>query len=213
MPWMLAEKDDWVPRKDAPFIWLNHEPTETRSHGASTASAQSEEAVLKNDAGNKKAVVTVPVSSEGSEELLKTVAVSTEEPIEKPVAEASVAQPSLAPAPAGESSHSDENKELRKPLLVTQKLEEDGSESRVVPPPLYTSLRAVIPAGEPSAAAVVGEDAKRKSWRRARMVDFGKRMGDKLEEKRRTIEEKGRHIVEKMRENTRTNSLERTSSG
>jgi hypothetical protein len=212
MPWMLAEKDDWVPRNDAPFIWLNHEPTETRSHGAATASAQPEEAVLKNDAGNKKAVVTEPVSLEGSEESPKTRAASTEEPIEKPVAEASVAQPLLAHAPAGESSHSDENKELRKPLLVTQKLEEDGSESRVGPP-LYTSLRAVIPAGEPSAAAALGEDAKRKSWRRARMVDFGKRMGDKLEEKRRTIEEKGRHIVEKMRENTRTNSLERTSSG
>ncbi|GJM87497.1 hypothetical protein PR202_ga03457 [Eleusine coracana subsp. coracana] len=208
MPWMLAEKDDWVPRKDAPFIWLNHEPSETRSHGTGTASAQPEEAVLKSDAGNKKAMLNLPDSSKGrSEESTKTVSSSSEEEIEKPVAEASCAQPLLAPA--GESFHSDESKELRKPLLATEKVQEDGSsESSRVGSPLYTSLRAVMPAGEP----IVGEDPKRRSGRRARMMDFGKRMGDKLEEKRRTIEEKGRNIVEKMRENARTNSMERTSS-
>lgn len=25
IPWMLAEKDDWVPRKFAPFMWLNQD--------------------------------------------------------------------------------------------------------------------------------------------------------------------------------------------
>ncbi|XP_073220629.1 uncharacterized protein [Cicer arietinum] len=25
IPWMLAEKDDWVPRQVAPFIWINPE--------------------------------------------------------------------------------------------------------------------------------------------------------------------------------------------
>ncbi|THU72786.1 hypothetical protein C4D60_Mb04t15850 [Musa balbisiana] len=28
IPWMLAEKDDWVPRKIAPFMWINNENTE-----------------------------------------------------------------------------------------------------------------------------------------------------------------------------------------
>ncbi|RRT54101.1 hypothetical protein BHE74_00034237, partial [Ensete ventricosum] len=28
IPWMLAEKDDWVPRKAAPFMWINNENTE-----------------------------------------------------------------------------------------------------------------------------------------------------------------------------------------
>jgi hypothetical protein len=97
--------------------------------------------------------------------------------------------------------------------LIAEKLQEDAPESRVMSP-MSTSLRAVIPAGvQPQvSASPIGEDAKRKGGRRARMIDFGKRMGDKLEEKRRTIEEKGRHIVEKMRENARTNSMERTSS-
>jgi hypothetical protein len=60
--------------------------------------------------------------------------------------------------------------------------------------------------------ASVGEDVKQKSGRRSRMMDLGKKMGDKLEEKRRQVEEKGRTIVEKMRENARTNSMERTAS-
>uniref|UniRef100_A0A0A9FF19 Uncharacterized protein n=1 Tax=Arundo donax TaxID=35708 RepID=A0A0A9FF19_ARUDO len=37
-------------------------------------------------------------------------------------------------------------------------------------------------------------------------MDLGRRMGDKLEEKRRNME-KGKNIVEKMRENARSNSL------
>jgi hypothetical protein len=40
---------------------------------------------------------------------------------------------------------------------------------------------------------------KRVGGRRARMLDFSKKVGEKLEEKRRNIEEKGRNIVEKMR--------------
>lgn len=39
------------------------------------------------------------------------------------------------------------------------------------------------------------------------MMDFGKRVGDKLEE-----ETDYRNIVEKMQENARSNSMERTSS-
>ncbi|CAN6245533.1 unnamed protein product [Urochloa humidicola] len=211
MPWMLAEKDDWVPRKDAPFIWLNHETTETRSHTTSTTSTQPEGGGLKDDGSGKRPIPSLPISSVGSEESLK-VAASIDEAKQEPVAEASLHSQSSS-GPAGESAHSNEHDELKRPLLITEKLQEDDSESRVGSP-MYTSLRAVIPVGEqpPASASSIGEDVKRKGGRRARMMDFGKRMGDKLEEKRRTIEEKGRHIVEKMRENARTNSLERTSS-
>ncbi|KAI4997664.1 hypothetical protein ZWY2020_053006 [Hordeum vulgare] len=59
--------------------------------------------------------------------------------------------------------------------------------------------------------ACVGDDAKRKSGRRSRMMDLGKKMGDKLEEKRRQAKKKGRHIIEKMCENARANSMERTT--
>jgi len=211
MPWMLAEKDDWVPCKNAPFIWLNHDATEMRSHATATASTQSEEGGLKDDGSSKRPMPSLPISTAGSEEPLKAVA-SIDEAKQEPVSEASLHSQSSS-GPVGESVHSNEPDELRRPLLITEKLQEDASESRVGSP-MYTSLRAVIPVGEqPQApASSIGEDAKKKSGRRARMMDFGKRMGDKLEEKRRNIEEKGRHIVEKMRENARTNSLERTSS-
>ncbi|KAE8790296.1 DNA (cytosine-5)-methyltransferase 1 [Hordeum vulgare] len=43
------------------------------------------------------------------------------------------------------------------------------------------------------------------------MMDLGKKMGDKLEEKRRQAKKKGRHIIEKMCENARANSMERTT--
>ncbi|KAL6911306.1 hypothetical protein ACP4OV_000111 [Aristida adscensionis] len=211
MPWMLAEKDDWVPRKDAPFIWLNHEPTEIRNHAAVTVPVQPEEPGLKDDASNKKETPALPNLSAESEDSIVPVS-SIEEPKQDPVTESSDVQSSLPLV--SEPSHNDANEELRKPLLLTEKVQDDSPGSSRGGSPQYTSLRAVIPAGEhqPPAATSVGEDAKRKSGRRARMMDFGKRMGDKLEEKRRTIEEKGRHIVEKMRENARTNSMERTSS-
>ncbi|KAL5208449.1 hypothetical protein ABZP36_032884 [Zizania latifolia] len=212
MPWMLAEKDDWVPRKDAPFIWLNHEPTETRSHATAVSPTQPEEVSLKDDASNKIAAPSLPNSSARSEESLKTVT-SIDEPTQVPVAatDASHELRKSPLAPAGETppSSPDTIDELRKPLLITEKLQEEDSESRVgSPSPLYTSLKGVVPA----AGEQAGDESKRKGGRRARMMDFGKKMGDKLEEKRRHIEEKGRHIVEKMRENARTNSLERSAT-
>ncbi|KAI4986962.1 hypothetical protein ZWY2020_019592 [Hordeum vulgare] len=39
------------------------------------------------------------------------------------------------------------------------------------------------------------------------MMDLGKKMGDKLEEKQRQAKKKGRHIIEKMCENARANSM------
>uniref|UniRef100_A0A0E0K772 SMP-LTD domain-containing protein n=1 Tax=Oryza punctata TaxID=4537 RepID=A0A0E0K772_ORYPU len=210
IPFMLAEKDDWVPLKDAPFIWLNREPIETRSHAAAVTPTQPDEVILKDDAGNKTVAPSLPNSSARSEETLKTAA-SIDEPTQVPVAAAdALREPRKSPlAPSGEASSPsspDTIDELRKPLLLTEKIQEEDSESKVESlSPLYTSLRGIVPAGEQS-----GDESKRKSGRRARMMDFGKKMGDKLEEKRRHIEEKGRHIVEKMRENARTNSFDRS---
>ncbi|KAL8112510.1 hypothetical protein AgCh_019999 [Apium graveolens] len=46
-----------------------------------------------------------------------------------------------------------------------------------------------------------GDDSrpKRMGNTRAKMLGLGKKMGEKLEERRRHIEEKGRNIVERMR--------------
>jgi hypothetical protein len=207
---MLAEKDDWAPLKDGPYIWLNHEPTETRSHVAAAVPTHPEEAAgAKADTSTKNAAPSSRDSSAGSEETLRSI----DESAEDPVAESSHAQSRLAPASETTTSpsHPDSASELRKPLLST-----DDTSERRGGSPLYTSLRAIRPAGQQqqqqAALASVGEDVKQKSGRRSRMMDLGKKMGDKLEEKRRQVEEKGRTIVEKMRENARTNSMERTAS-
>lgn len=47
--WMLAEKDDWVPRKDAPFIWLNPEAVSDRSSQPGEAAKTNVEAVSTDD--------------------------------------------------------------------------------------------------------------------------------------------------------------------
>ncbi|KAG2614442.1 hypothetical protein PVAP13_4KG363901 [Panicum virgatum] len=54
--YMLSDTDDWVPRKIAPFIWLNHEPpTETtaRSTAGATRELPREASVSKAIAKNK----------------------------------------------------------------------------------------------------------------------------------------------------------------
>nr|BAK04177.1 predicted protein [Hordeum vulgare subsp. vulgare] len=214
LPGMLAEKDDWVPRKEGPYIWLNHEPIEAKSHVAAATPTHPEEAGPKDDAISKSTTPSLPASSAGSEESLKSIDESTEDP---PPAEASQARSQVADTTS--PPHPDATEELRKPLLATERLQEGATSESSAGSPLYTSLRAIIPAGEQqqqqqavaAAAASVGDDAKRKSGRRSRMMDLGKKMGDKLEEKRRQAEEKGRHIIEKMRENARTNSMERTT--
>ncbi|CAM0943370.1 unnamed protein product [Alopecurus aequalis] len=242
MPWMISENDDWVPLKDGPYIWLNHEPTETKSHTTAAAPAQPEEAAgpkvdastknlkaeastknpkvdastknPKADASIKNSTPTSRDSSAGSEESSLR---SIDESGEDPAVESSHALSHLAPAGEASTSLPDSTDELRKPLLLTGKLQEDAvSESRAGSP-MYTSLRAITPAGEQqqqqqAGLASMGEDGKGRSGRRSRMLDLKKKMGDKLEEKRRQVEEKGRTIVEKMRENARTNSMDRTAS-
>ena len=242
MPWMVSEKDDWVPVKDGPYIWLNHEPTETRSHTTAAAPAQSDEAAgpkadastknhkteastktartgtstenPKGDTSIKNAAPASRDSSAGSEDSSLR---SIDESGEDPAVESSHAQSRLAPAGETSTSHPDLTNELRKPLLSAEKLQEDAASESRSGSPLYSSLRAITPAGEQqqqqqaSAVASLGEDGKRRSGRRS-LLDLKKKVGDKLEEKRRQVEEKGRHIVEKMRENARTNSMERTAS-
>ena len=68
-------------------------------------------------------------------------------------------------------------------LLATERLQEGATSESSAGSPLYTSLRAIIPAGEQqqqqqavaAAAASVGDDAKRKSGRRSRMMDLRKK--------------------------------------
>ncbi|KAF6153437.1 hypothetical protein GIB67_003627 [Kingdonia uniflora] len=134
IPWMVAEKDDWVPRKIAPFIWVRQE-----------AGSNLEDKRDKPD----------NVEHDLSEDLTSS---SMSEP-----------QELMAPLLCNDESRESHNSECQ-PFAVREKQ---------------------IP--------VLEDLYPKKVGRRARMMDLGKKMGEKLEEKRRNIEEKSRNIVEKMR--------------
>ncbi|KAL6603394.1 hypothetical protein ACP70R_043755 [Stipagrostis hirtigluma subsp. patula] len=197
LSWMISEKDDWVPRKVAPFIWLNREPTDTANQAADRTTSLSqpgETAVSKVIANNKASKSNSPACSIRSNESPKNT-ISIHGPNqEEPAAGASSSLVSAAGSP---SKSDDENDQLRMPLLSSRDFEE-GS--------VGTSFERamVVTAGVkplPAASAEPGEDAKRKHGKRSRMMALGRRVGGKLEEK-------GKHIVEKMRgENGRSNGV------
>ncbi|KAJ4778385.1 Testis-expressed sequence 2 protein [Rhynchospora pubera] len=188
IPGMLSEKDDWAPRKTAPFMRVNHEstPETTKLH---------EEPKPVTPLVTVTSVTSTTVKSEAISpidekvEFEKGMALAQEH-------KGAVLEPSTS-CPYGTPT-----RDLRLPLLSLQK-QGSGSGS--------TSSESMV--GSPinrwnstsDLSATNGEDAQaKKANRRARMMDFGKRMGDKLGENRRRFEEKGRSFVEKFRENMNT---------
>lgn len=165
---MLAEKDDWLPRKVAPFIWLNHEPVNDPL-SVSQVNDHTSEAKAKME-GNSQ----------------------TSNPDKEPSNASALPLTSIIP--------SDRTfQELRRPLAneepngsVELKREETAECESVSSRSLSLSDRQT--------STTEDEDGRSKrTGRKARMLDLGKKMGEKLEEKRRHIEEKSKQIVEKMR--------------
>ncbi|KAJ8629437.1 hypothetical protein MRB53_022760 [Persea americana] len=188
IPWMVAEKDDWVPRKVAPFIWVHQEsgdPTgriATNCQLGETKSRPNITKASKQDEGNEKLAedvhpqpppCTLVSASPSSSQLGATTSVSNDQ-----------------------SLHSNPEEELKAPLMKIDEMQDRS----VLASREETPECSVVPVVTAEEQIPVNEDSKaKKTWRRARMMDLGKKMGEKLEEKRRHIEEKGRHIVEKMR--------------
>ncbi|KAG8494876.1 hypothetical protein CXB51_012486 [Gossypium anomalum] len=92
IPWMLAEKDDWVPRKVAPFIWLNQDaamdnniaraaqcpqPTEAKENSRKTSSSP---AVIESEASSSSAASSS--AKIRSSQDLRTPLLATDEPHE-----------------------------------------------------------------------------------------------------------------------------------
>ncbi|CAN6181672.1 unnamed protein product [Urochloa humidicola] len=185
--WMISDTDDWVPRKVAPFIWLNREPpteTSARPPAGTTGELPGEALVTKAIAKNKS---SPPASSTRSknESLKKTTSCVDE--LEQ--AEASTSWQSQLVSASGAPLQSSAD-QLRMPLLSSSS---SSSSSR--------DDRAVVVAAGTSACEEAGDVRRKRGGRRARVMDLGRRMmGGKLEEK-------GKHIVGKMQENARSNNL------
>lgn len=176
IPWMIAEKDDWVERNIAPFMWLNQDSTSDHD-SFETAEAKSKADKQPNPEQMQR-TATVPQKPRFEEEHVSAPSASST-------------------APIVESDKSME--ELKTPLLSSSDKQETivrGSSAGDIIPGIVQS---------PSMSTVSSEEddlnskGKKMGTAKARMFDFRKKVGEKFEEKKRHVEEKSRQIVEKMR--------------
>ncbi|XP_039004433.1 uncharacterized protein LOC120131520 [Hibiscus syriacus] len=107
---------------------------------------------------------------------------------------------SEAVSSSSSSAKSRSLQDLRTPLLVTDEPHEMHQQNREeISDSVSVSSRSLT---ESERQSDVGDDydsGPKKTGRRARLINLTKKMGEKFEEKKRHIEERGRHFVEKMR--------------
>lgn len=195
IPWMLAEKDDWLPRQVAPFIWVNQEAGGDSTTGHELPSSQTLEAPRTSEASRE---------THSKPECLENKAMKVE-CVQPPTKESTL----LSLGPTDQLIPNEKPlEELKAPLLgndealgPSQWNKEEHMDSQEPTPETQSPSRSVSLMGDEN-RTIPGDDArpKRMGSARARMLGLGKKMGEKLEERRRNIEEKGRNIVERMRE-------------
>lgn len=188
IPWMSAEKNDWLPRDVAPFIWLNQDTNnsssmpEIRTSHSGDNKTTKPDTVIENVGKLEEDISQNPKKESDQEPKCETTDVLT------------VAR--IVPKPPSGSYQS--LKELKTPLLKKDSSSQNIQSKETVEP--ASSSRSIPPPTEDRNLPIEDDDTKSKKWgRRAKMLDLGKKMSEKLEEKRREIEEKSRSIVEKMR--------------
>lgn len=191
---MLAEKDDWVQRKVAPFIWINQE-----SSANDSPTTLCEVAMFQPTEEKYRTEASGGTSSDHSQSKLQKL--KKAESIEKPIHEPSnVLAFSVSSSDLSAGSSDETNQELRTPLLANGEPQETCKNKLEDIVECQSPSRSTISIDKQSSHTSEEDESKPKRLgRRARMLDLGKKMGEKLEEKRRTIEEKSRNIVEKMR--------------
>ncbi|CAM8940394.1 unnamed protein product [Rhodiola kirilowii] len=190
IPWMTAEKSDWVPRDMAPFIWLNQD----------TSASNSTHEVCHSQCGDQKTKHENIKESFGKLEEDTPQNSKQDEYGPHPNSETSDALTvtRIVPLPPSESYQS--LKELKIPLLNKDDSSQKLQCSLIEATESTSSSTSISTTTEERNLPVEEDDSKTKRWgRKAKMLDLGKKMSEKLEEKRRTIEEKSRSIVEKMR--------------
>ncbi|KAL9673359.1 hypothetical protein QQ045_029615 [Rhodiola kirilowii] len=190
IPWMSAEKNDWVPRDVAPFIWLNQD----------TNASSSTPEVRSSHSGDHKTKRENIKESFGKLEEDISQNLKQDESVPEPNFESSDALTVTRIFPKPPSGSYQSLKELETPLLKKDASSLNCQHSlKETTEPASSSSKSILTMGEIN-LSIEDDDSKTKRWgRRAKMLDLGKKMGEKLEEKRRTIEEKSRSIVEKMR--------------
>ncbi|PIA29378.1 hypothetical protein AQUCO_06000032v1 [Aquilegia coerulea] len=167
---MLGEKEDWAARKIAPFAWVNQEIT-SDSTGRDLSCGQPE--IKSKLDTNKVTNLETDNHLESKGENMMSMA-SAQQLARQPAEDlGSLPQSGLSSSNSSFTSNQSLHNLKTHYCLMTQ----------MRPPTLVH----------------ISEDGNSKRiGRKARIMDLGKKMGEKLEEKRRHIEEKSRNIVEKM---------------
>ncbi|MCL7034325.1 hypothetical protein MKW94_009687 [Papaver nudicaule] len=193
IPWMLAEKDDWIPRKDAPFIWVKQEAV-SDSAAPEVSSCQPEESEALVEEARKSS--DKQVSRSNYEEKENEKAKSQHQRNGQPEELASSSKPSLSVSSStGQSTSSSRSlQDLKVPLLVSDESHDEAySTSRLESQEEHQSPSSESMSRERQFGSF-NEDPnpKRIGSRKAKMMDLKKKMAEKLEEK-------SRNIIEKMR--------------
>ncbi|GKV05400.1 hypothetical protein SLEP1_g17418 [Rubroshorea leprosula] len=204
LPWMFAEKDDWVTRRIAPFIWHNQEAVSDHTSSSEAFSSQLLEA--KSSETSKVSARDYPESKHQLPKKAENFKQSTGDASKHqlPKKAASFSQPTGDTMPSSSTVTSircsKSFQELRTHLLASNEMREAHNKNIEETPASQSPYRSSsIQLGKQNSTIEDSDLRPKKMGRRARMLDLGRKMGEKLEEKRRHIEEKSRHIVEKMR--------------
>lgn len=204
IPMMIAEKDDWLPRQAAPFIWVNQESSSDSMNGRESLSSQQREAAQLS--GSRREARSKPEYNENKvEEFVgqqlqtkKSMSTSTDSTNQSSLNENPLQESKIPLLGKGEADAT--------PLLSTEEhVERQESSPKIQSPSRSVSLSELssrsVSITDEETHSMLGDEArpKRMGSTRAKMLGLGKKMGDKFEERKRHIEEKGRNIVQRMR--------------
>ncbi|PKI63303.1 hypothetical protein CRG98_016294 [Punica granatum] len=196
IPFMVAENDDWIPRNTAPFIWLKPDPAPVLEKPSSSQPVDarpntSPARESSRDHSESRPQLPKPTKSEQAQ----TTASSSSSDASSTAADITKQKQSSQDPTTPLLMTNDEDQEER---IESREFPVSESSSRSVS---QSPSRSVSMSSFGSQNSLNSEDdgKPKKMGRRARMLDLRKKMGEKIEEKRRHIEEKGRTIVEKMR--------------
>lgn len=212
IPWMIAEKDDWIPLKDAPYIWIHNKSAgnarkQEADRRSTSSTADSEHgrlnrvgwATQKSKSLDPHSLYSVPKV----QPIFRSLTTSPErahlkskkhhgETLERKSSDPQV----YLSVHMGQSSAA----ELHAPLLNhNEQLEshrmstEENMQSNSPSPSHSLSML------EQQNSSTEDDMKPKRTGTRARMLGLQKKMGEKLEQKKRHIEEKGRHLVTRMR--------------
>lgn len=209
VPWMLAEKDDWIPLKDAPYICI---------HNKSACNARKQEADRRNTSSN----------AESEQDRLNRVGWATQKSksldphslYSVPNVQHNFRSLTTSPERAHLKSKKHYGETLKRKSSDPQEYLSVHSGPAELHAPLlnhneqlgshWMSTEENLQSYIPSPSHLLSMLEERNSYReddmkpkktgtKARMLGLRKKMGEKLEEKKRHIEEKGRHLVTRMR--------------